>query len=294
LIEYPGLHATTDAASLRAQWCHFTIIRLQLTLFFVVALTAAVVPVVPQNLRQELAVVTAVVLAIAIATAWVGRLRQYERVWFNCRAIAESVKSTSWLYMMRVRPFSDSGLADAVLAGRLHEILSVWPGYETHFAADGAAGHTASPQMRNIRNMGFAERKNHYVTLRQNDQQRWYGDKVSFNRSRASQWFWITTTLPLVALVLAITQVRYGPAPINVISPLMTLAASFLAWSQSKRYEELVQAYSLAGVELQHLSALAVSVSTEESLRDLVVDTEEAISREHKMWCVKRSIQALG
>jgi hypothetical protein len=290
LIEYPGLHAATDAASLRAQRAHFIVIRLQLALFFLVALTAGFVPVVPNYLRQELAVVAAVVLAIAIATAWIGRLRQYERVWFTCRAIAESVKSTSWLYMMRVPPFGDDGPAE-VFASRLYEILSAWPGYETYFAAEGTAGHTASPQMRHIRDMGFAERKKHYVELRQNDQRGWYGGKCEFNRSRASQWFWITTTLPLVALVLAIAQARYGPAPINFISPLMTLAAGFLAWSQSKRYEELAQAYSLAALEIQHLSALTVGASAEESLRDVVVDTEEAISREHKMWCVKRSVK---
>jgi hypothetical protein len=294
LIEYPGLYAATDAASLRAQRSHFRVIRLQLALFFLVALTAGLATVVPNSFRQELAVVTAVLLAIAITTAWTGRVRQFERVWFNCRAIAESVKSASWLYMMRVPPFGQDDSADATFASRLQEILSAWAGYETYFTDPGTAGHTASLQMRQIRQMGFQERKHQYVTLRQSDQQKWYGGKCKVNGSKATQWFWITTTLPLVALVLAILQARYGPTPINVISPLMTLAASFVAWSQSKRYEELAQAYSLAALELQHLSALTTAATTEESLIDVVVDTEDAISREHKMWCVKRSIRVPG
>src|SRR5439155_3910947 len=196
----------TDAASLRAQRFHFIVIRLQLALFFLVALTAGLTPVVPKSVRQELAVVTAVLLAIAIATAWTGRVRQFERVWFTCRAIAESVKSTSWLYMMRVPPFGQDDSADATFASRLQEILSTWAGYETCFAAPGTAGHTVSLQMRRIRQMGFHDRKQQYVTLRQSDQQEWYGGRCKVNGSKANQWFWITTTLPLVALVLAILQ----------------------------------------------------------------------------------------
>jgi hypothetical protein len=294
LIEYPGFYTTADAASLRAQRAHFRVIRLQLALFFLVALTAGLAPVAPANFRQELAAITAVVLAIAIANAWIGRLGQYERVWFTCRAIAESAKSTSWLYMMRVAPFGQSDLADTIFASRLREIASAWPGYETYFATEGATGHTPSRRMRQIREMGLAGRKNEYVALRQNDQTGWYSGKCKFNRSKATQWFWTTTVLPLAALIVAISQARYGPAPINIISPLMTLATSFVAWGQTKRYEELAQAYSLAAVELQHLSALAAEAGTEESLVDVVVDTEEAISREHKMWCVKRSIKVPG
>jgi len=195
---------------------------------------------------------------------------------------------------MRITPFGDGALAESLFVNRLHEILSAWPGYEAHLASEGSVGHTASAQIRHIRDMGFAERKNEYITLRQRDQQRWYGGQCKSNRSNAGRWFWITTMLPLVALVLAIAQARYGPAPINVISPLMTLAATFLAWSQSKRLRGAGAGVFLAAVELEHLGALAVTASTEESLRDVVVDTEEAISREHKMWCVRRSVKTPG
>lgn len=294
LTEYASLHAATDAASLRSQRSHFIVIRLQLALFFLVALTAGLAPMAPDRLRQELAAITAGVLAIAIATAWVGRLGQYERVWFTCRAIAESVKSASWLYMMRVPPFGSGDPADRTFASRLREILSAWPGCETYFATEAVTGHAPSPQMRQIRKMALTERKSQYVALRLKDQQAWYGEKCEFNRTRANRWFWITTMLPLGALIVAISQARYGPAPINIISPLMTLAASLVAWGQSRRYEELAQAYSLAAIELQHLSTLAADADTEESLADVVVDTEEAISREHKMWCVKRSVRTAG
>jgi hypothetical protein len=292
-VKYPGLHAATDSASLRAQRFHFIVIRLQLGLFFLVAITAGLAAVLPSGLGEEIAVLTAILLAIAILTAWIGRLGQYERAWFTCRAIAESVKSASWLYMMRVPPFEHDATADSLLANRLREILSVWSGYEKLFAGRDA-GHSPTSKMRDIRNMDFAERKSQYSILRQKDQRDWYSDKCRLNESRATQWFWITTILPVAALVVAIGQARFGPAPVNLISPLMTLAATFLAWSQSKRYEELSQAYSLAAVELEHLQALTMGANNEESLHNVVVDTEEAISREHKMWCVKRSIKTPG
>jgi len=144
--------------------------------------------------------------------------------------------------------------------------------------------------MREIRALLLAERKLLYIDDRISDQRRWYQAKCAFNQRRASLWFWTVFGLQCAALTIAVIQVATGSLPVNIVALLMTLAATFVAWSQAKRHDDLVQPYALAAQELISLQALAQQVNDEANFRELVIQVEEAISREHTMWCAKRNV----
>ncbi len=57
-----------------------------------------------------------------------------------------------------------------------------------------------------------------------------------------------------------------------------------------KRYDELSNAYSLAGQELTELETIAETTTEERDFVQLVEQVEEAISREHTMWRAKRNV----
>jgi hypothetical protein len=291
-LEYPALYSASDAASFRAQHTHYRFLKSQLFLFLLVSISAALTPAVPVQHQQDLSLLVTLFLAAGLIMMWIARARRYEKVWFDCRAIAESVKTTAWRYSMRARPFGDDapGNTDRALLAALHEIRQTWPGLESHITSAGDAAELTA-QMRRLRASPLNERRTFYVTARVRDQRAWYASKCVLNRRRAGQWFWITLLLQAGALLLAALQVRYGMARISPISPLMTVAATAVAWSQARRHEELVQSYGLATHELRSLEALADSTTTEDAFQDYVEQAEEAISREHTMWCARRDVR---
>jgi hypothetical protein len=71
----------------------------------------------------------------------------------------------------------------------------------------------------------------------------------------------------------------------------MTAAATGVAWSQSRRHEELVQSYGLAAHELNELETVVGGVGTEAMFKEFIEQAEETISREHTMWCARRDVQ---
>jgi hypothetical protein len=62
-----------------------------------------------------------------------------------------------------------------------------------------------------------------------------------------------------------------------------------MAWNQMKRNEELSQSYGLATQELIFIYEQSTQVKTEEELSNYVISSENAISREHKMWLARGS-----
>jgi SMODS and SLOG-associating 2TM effector domain 1 len=98
-------------------------------------------------------------------------------------------------------------------------------------------------------------------------------------------------TTQVLAIGLAFLRIVYPRVPLSPVSFLMTGASSMLAWTQSKRHEDLVEPYAVAAQELRELGRLGKSVTDSQSLRRFVSDVEETISREHTKWLARRSIE---
>lgn len=91
----------------------------------------------------------------------------------------------------------------------------------------------------------------------------------------------------MLAISIAIAIAVRPEWPYNPVGPLATVAASFVAWNQTKRHKELSQSYVMTARELSELEATAPRVTDEGSLASFVTDTEYMISREHTMWHIK-------
>ncbi len=291
--DYPALFSASDKASLGAQAAHLRIIRVQLLLLVLAAVTGRIAGAVENPYYRLLSVVTAVFLAIALVLMWILRTKRYEKVWFDCRAVAESVKTTTWRYMMLAPPY-DSGKDDADVDAKflrdLGEIRGARPGVDAHLAGLASGATQISDSMRKTRVLPLDERKDVYLSGRLLDQKNWYEGKARTNRSSASAWFWTVAALQMVGLILAIFQTGPRPWLINPVPLLMTLAAALVAWTQVKRHDELTQSYAMAAQELSALESLAQHVSDLKSFQEFVTQVEETISREHTMWVARREI----
>jgi hypothetical protein len=291
-IEYPWLYCASDQASMSAQRAHFRLLVAQLGVFLVISIIEGVVaPLMP--CRERLfAAGSAALLAIGIVLTILVRDLKFDKAWFDCRAVAESVKTVTWRFMMNTPPFLPS-MSDAEASSRfvdeLKLIRTARPTVPELLGGLCPGAKEIPDSMLASRHLPLAERKELYRTGRLIDQKNWYDGKAKTCRDSAARWFWAVTGTQVLALILAIAAAYSGPFKVNLVGVLMTLVASFTAWTESKRNEDLANAYSMAAEELRDLEALASGVQDEAGFQKLVQDVEGASSREHTMWVAKRA-----
>jgi hypothetical protein len=289
---YPWLYRASDKASATAQRWHFLGLQWQLILFFVVALFAALptwVPLVERGVHG-FAVAAAIALAIGLLFTASVRIKNYDKEWFGMRALAESAKTLTWRYMMRVPPFElEQKDIDERFLRHLKEIADDNPSCVSQLGGveEGNAAQI-SELMRQVRGSAFDERKAYYLASRVADQREWYHKKARSNREEANVWYWGVAGIQVTALIASVLRasdfITFSPTGV-----LMTIAASLSAWNQAKRHDELSTSYSVAADDLMHLEPLIEIATSEDTLLGLVQEVEESISREHTMWRAKRN-----
>jgi hypothetical protein len=214
--------------------------------------------------------------------------RRYDKRWFDGRAVAETVKTTAWRYMMRVPPFDNDETADEELAARLKDALGAR--VELHATLTGKASDARqiSPEMRAARAMTVRGRRDRYRRQRLSSQMSWYLRKSQFHRSRASSYFLVSIVTEIAALSVAgLALVIWELARLNLLALLAAVATAATAISQLNRHDELSKSYGLASQELSLIDGIAEGADTEERLARAIDQAESAISREHTMWIAK-------
>lgn len=285
---YPGLFQGADTASASAQETYFRLQRLHIGSLVVAGIISAFTPLVTGNVIYA---TMAIVLTLGLLVFWITRSRQDDKAWFDCRAIAESAKTATWRFMMSAPPFQNDESLDQHFISELQEIRETRPDCQKYLARTMV---TSAPVitdfMRQVRTLSFEDRKRIYVEQRLREQKSWYSHKAALNARVGARWFWMTAGLQGVAVTMAIIQAVVGGLGLNIVPILTTCAAAVAAWNQMKRHDELAKTYALASQELSELEAITSSLGIENDFPQLVEQIEEAISREHTMWCARRDI----
>ena len=285
----PNLFQSADQSSRLAQRLYLRLQKSHLGFLIVGSLAAAFAAIIPAVAVTWFHTALAIILVVGVILTWVTHSRRDDKVWFDCRAIAESAKTAAWRYMMKAAPYEVDGTAKNQFVSKLREIREARPSSSKNLAMSlDANAQSISAFMNDVRIKSFEGRKAFYLESRLRDQKGWYSTKANFNSSNESHWFWLTTGLQLLAAVLAIVEAASGGVQIAVVPVLMTCAAAAVAWSQMKRHSELAQTYSLAAQELGEQEAIALDITEEPLFVALVEQVEETISREHTMWCARR------
>jgi hypothetical protein len=291
LQDYPTLYRESDSSAINAQKRHFWLVRTKVALLLVIAGVASIAWSQEPNLRTSAAVVLAIFLVVSIVLSAIMDMRKFDRVWFSSRAIAESVKTESWSFMMKVEPYDgtipDSEAEERFLS-RLDKILHLQPSVCSELTPYLQQGALITNHMRQMRNESLENRRTYYVQSRIRDQRSWYAKKAKWNKDREALWFIITWILQIAAAVIAIIVIGFRDLIINPVGILTTAGASALSWLHARSYRELSQTYGLVTQELALLEERANKASTEEKLAEIVLDVERTISREHTIWLARR------
>ncbi|MCY3705264.1 MAG: DUF4231 domain-containing protein [Gammaproteobacteria bacterium] len=288
--EWPSQYVGADCASQHAQRCHIRLQFSYLTSIVLAAIVSLAAVAFPNATSSTSSVVSASILVIGLVLTSVSRALRYDNLWSDCRAIAESTKTAAWKYIMRVAPFDDDDTAHKVYTQHLHEIRSSRPTVAAllgrYLPQD---PHSITTFMTNIRGMSFSRRREQYLLSRLRDQKQWYSTSASTNSRRASHSFLAVVLLQATAVLYSISRISSASLTIDLVPLLMTLAASVIAWSNLKRYQELGHTYSCAAQELADHETLAANVNDESTFIDIVSQTEGIISREHTIWSIRRN-----
>ena len=285
--DYPPLRASAASVSRTAQWQYTSLVRIDLVLIIVGAAFGVAASLVPTDAGIASAFASFTLLMVGFFVRLLPRLMRPERVWYDARAVTESVKTASWNYMMRVDPYNQTDNAsDTALLNTLGDLLSEHQDLSALIAS--VSGPQVTDYMRSLRSCGIAERAALYRVERLSDQLNWYQRSRTSHQTWAWIWFGIAQAAQLVALLSAGYRIVNPTAP-NVVGVFTSIAAAATAWTQMPRHDELAKSYGVAAHDLSIIGARFDNIPDDDTLARLVTQAENAISREHTSWVAKRS-----
>jgi hypothetical protein len=282
----PGLYQAADQASLDAQRGYFLGLLSYLSLLTIASAVSL------YWAEEELgALLSAFLFLASLGILIFLRVKRPDDIWYNGRAVAESVKTRAWRWMMRADPYDkvdSETMAESFFIADLKAILIQNRSLAAALSTNAYVSEPISPTMRDIRRLSAADRLNVYLIDRVQDQANWYGSKYLFNRKRAQLWFWTSVLLHGMAICLLLLRVQdpHLKLPVEVIA---VAASGVLTWLQAKKHNELASSYSLTAHEIVLIKGESSSIRDEGHLSEFVVSSEAAFSREHIQWAARKN-----
>ena len=282
--DYPGLYQETDEASNKAQNVYLRTISLYLLL-----LIGAAVLSLLMGTSTVLAIIAALIFIVTLFLSIALAVKRYDKTWYNARAVAESVKTVTWRYLMHAEPYDgDDTVARHDFIKDLQQILEQNKDLAQIFTGEKATKDAISKEMARIRSLTLKERISLYLTDRIDEQRGWYCKKAALNRRQAMCWFILMCMAQAFALIFVFVRIAkpmWSHLPIDVC---IVCAAAALTWIQLKRFQDLSTAYSLTAHEISLLREHSQDASNAAEFSVFVNDAENAFSREHTQWQARR------
>lgn len=282
----PGLYQASNRASINSQSIYY----ISLIVYLVLLIVAAIVSYL--SAASKAGTLSSALLFLITLGILIGlRVKRPDDTWYNGRAVAESVKTRAWRWMMRAEPYLDIEKIEVVKKEFISDLKLI---LNQNKSIAGALSHDEylkepiSDEMLDVRSLSVTERLEVYLNDRVNDQSIWYSKKSIFNKKRALFWFCVSVILHLAAITMLLLRVQDPTLnlPIEVVA---TAAGAVLTWLQAKKHNELASSYSLTAHEIMLIKGEGVGIVTEEELSDYVVNTEAAFSREHTQWVARKN-----
>ncbi|MBY4675210.1 DUF4231 domain-containing protein [Marinobacterium sp. CAU 1594] len=280
----PGLYRSADQASLYAQSAYFWGLRWYLLLLIGAAFISYSRP-------SDIvgALISSILFLVTLGILIYIRVKRPDDIWYNGRAVAESVKTRSWRWMMRAGTYGDSENIEVVSKRFVDDLKAVLDQNKSlsHSLQTSILSDPISETMKEVRALTVYERLKIYVEHRIIDQANWYWFKSAFNKRRAKQCFWVSVVLHVLAIIMLLCRVK-DPSLSLPVEVVATAAGAALTWLQAKKYNELNSAYALAAHEVILIKEESNYVSSEKQLSEYVINSEAAFSREHTQWTARK------
>lgn len=283
--EYPALYNAANQASIESQNNYL----LGLKWYLFLTILAALLSVYIKESREAGIIATVVFLGVLFLTIYQA-FKRFDKDWYNGRAVAESVKTRTWRFVMRGEPYFDSNDIKEVkkaFCQDLNDILEQNRELGSSFTHPSMTEETITDSMLEIRKRDFDDRLNYYISNRINEQRAWYFTKASLNKKLAKRWFIALVVTQSVVIISLLIEIGYEIYNLPTAA-IIVAGSSILSWMQIKRYQDLATSYSLTAHEIGILKSQSFVVNNEATLSDFVKDAENAFSREHTQWVARK------
>lgn len=296
MSDYPAPYISTDAAAKVAQTFQTRLFRLEILLTLLAGLIGALKSVLPSQIGgvgmgNTTTVIAVTLFAGALLISSTRATQRYDKRWADSRAAAETVKTLTWQYMMRVAPY-DGGVAEAnkQFLSDAKEAMHGGKYVEHRSSALPEGAQVVTPYMLDLRAQPLLARRDVYVRDRVRDQYWWYFGKAALNERNSQLWFFAGMVAKTVALVATVIASGTGHSS-AFIAGASALATAVIAMAQTGRYDELARSYGAAGENLQLLEPMFddVTVTDEDSLSTYVGKAEGILSKEYADWQAKQA-----
>ena len=286
--DFPALYCSADESAVAKQTSYLRKIKFQYGLLVTAAILGLGFDGSPVwHIGYAVAVVGSSALLIYVSA------RKPERDWYGCRALAESIKTSTWRYMMRAKPFEDSTKLSEVqfkFTSFLQEILKANRHAGDLIAHSPSTGESITAAMTAVRSLPLMERKEHYRKDRIDDQRAWYLAKAKTNQCHFRGWVVACVMVQGTAIIVALLRISYDSQwSLWPTAPLLVLVSSIIGWIQIKKFTELASAYNLTAHEIGIIQTRLNHINTETEFSEFVNEAERAFSREHTQWLARRS-----
>ncbi|EPJ3901827.1 DUF4231 domain-containing protein, partial [Proteus mirabilis] len=104
-IDYPKVYSYADDKSAKKQKWYFRLLILEYSFLFIIALNSFLS-------YERKFIVSFILIAVLVAFFFLKKIFSLASEWYKYRALAESVKTTCWRYVMRAEPFNNSDQCD--------------------------------------------------------------------------------------------------------------------------------------------------------------------------------------
>jgi hypothetical protein len=283
--DYPGLYQCADMASKESQKFYYGI----LISYLISLIIISIIPLFNLSLNSKnllLALLFIISLALMI---WLV-VKKPEESWYNGRAVAESVKTRTWRWMMKADPYNNESedSSNRLFINDLKEILKQNEKLGELLGNESALSEPLSEKMRMIRGSGVKERLDYYIKNRIFDQSNWYMKQTILNKNKSKFWFIVLVSIHFLAIVFLLYQLM-DSTKIFPIELLTVCAGVVISWVQTKRYRQLAAAYSLTVHEIALIKYESSNINREIELSEFVLNSENAFSREHTQWVARKN-----
>lgn len=286
--DFPALYRLGKTTAERGQRWYKRLVLADLLVLAFGGLVGAFASFDHGRYRATFAICSAAILSIGLTFRLYGRTRPDSRNWLNGRAVTETVKSETWLYMMRTPPYDGSD-ADHVFTAALVGIRKRVERLDVPDVLGGMPLTQITPRMRAVREWSLQERRGLYRERRLADQINWYLKKAKANGRRANELEIAAIVSQATTVVFAIVLITTSLKGINFVGFFAAAAAAMTIWTQVGGYGELARSYPMAAADLIDLSERDRLRLTEECFAETVREGEAAISRENTLWLTKRA-----
>lgn len=283
--DYPALYKAANEASISSQKNYLTGLKWYLWLSVIAALLAIYV-----KESKEAGIISAIFFLVIIFLTIYQAFKRFDKIWYNGRAVAESVKTRTWRFIMRAEPYSDSDNINSVkksFCTDLNDILVQNQELGSFLTHPCMTEDTISESMLDIRKYSYEDRLNYYISNRINEQRNWYFTKANDNKKLARHWFIGLISTHAIVVILLLIEIAYEFYFLPTAA-IIVAGSNILSWTQIKRFQDLTTSYSLTAHEIGILKSQSFEVIGEKSLSDFVKDAENAFSREHTQWVAKK------